>query len=195
LTESVPAEMKNTVIIIKRNFTDRFLPKGESAEKQVLITQYKEMMQGLRSRFNSIEEVDGPDELADIINVVTDNGMKVVIIDDGTFVKDGQAAIEGLTGNAAGKYCAVSTAGLDLAETPFVNLNGMAMMGVGILNENDMLMQTAYALLTGESDVPPNFFRDEQGRIRWMVRLPKIVRIAIDVWQAEKIRRLFASAA
>jgi hypothetical protein len=43
--------------------------------------------------------------------------------------------------------------------------------------------------------VPPNFFRDEQGKIRWMVRLPKIVRIVMDVWQAEKIRRLFASAA
>jgi hypothetical protein len=108
-------------------------------------------------------------------------------------------ALAGVEGKAGVDYCVVTAQKpeeIDAAAMPFVNLNAMALMGVGILSGDAILFRGAYETFTGR-DVPPTVLEDFVAKILWVIRaLPRIVRCNTDdIHGQEKIRKLFAASA
>jgi len=217
-TRESKVDYKKVVIIAKKALTQN-LTGDKGALGAALTDKYRVMAQGLKKIFpnsENIVEVDTPDELVAKTNDLLGRreGLKVIILDDGTLTKGliPEAIAAKMKGEAGTDYCLVSAdreamaarmskLKADLPDTdlntiiPFVNLNAMVMMGVGILDNDRVLFEAAYKTFTGEREVPPGLMSET--KISWLIRaLPRIGKFDInEAEELKNLKRLFDVAA
>lgn len=192
-------DLSKIVIIMK---TD--LPMTVTGTKPELLSgtlqqQYQIMKQELKKRFSNeagIIEVMTKEDLEAQATRLIGSGFKVIILDDGALTKDMK---EGdIQGKAGENYCVVTTDAAkdsDPMTVPFVNLNAMAMMGVGVLNNDVTLFEIAYKTFTG-NEAPQNIVDSLTKQALWIIKvLPRIIKLTGAIHDYEKIRVLFLAAA
>jgi hypothetical protein len=198
---SEPVDLAKTVVFMKKDLAEGFIREGHTGDV-ILAQEYKKMKQELRRLFNNrdqaIVEVATTEELVDGANAAMQGGdIKVIILDDGALTEKMPAgAIQGKAGEA---YCVVradsSRFSRDKGLVQFVNLHAMVMMGVGILNRDEWLFQSAYQTFTGKK-APQGLLEKMQQGALWIVRaLPRMVRLTDTMRDSEILQRLFAVAA
>jgi hypothetical protein len=78
---------------------------------------------------------------------------------------------------------------------PFVNLEAMAMMGVGMLYDDLSLFETAYKTFSGK-EMTEDMIADLANKVLWYVTvLPRAVKITYEDQDRQLLNRLFEAAA
>gem|GEM_PF-2662876 len=192
--------MPSMAIIVKKNLEEDltgYAGMNETAALKVFKDQYRLMKQGLRKTFGreGLTEVSTSDELIIKANELIAKGLKVIILDDGALTADLDTSK--VVGNPGEEYCVVSAAGKAIDEDflPFVNLNAMAMMGVGMLYNDLVLFEKSYKAFTGR-DMPESMMADIANKILWLVKvLPRVTKVTGNEQGISEIRKLFEAAA
>jgi hypothetical protein len=179
--------------------------RGESGMAESLAPatgrSYRVMMQGLRKVFSRngealVAEAATRDEMAALARGFIGRGLKVVILDEGLMPADATAT--GIGGRAGEDYCivkAASAAERAKDEFEFVNINAMALMGVGVLSDDARLFSIAYKIFTG-TEPSPETMAGLRAKALWLVRvLPRIVRLSEGLQGIREMQRLFEVAA
>lgn len=190
-------EMNNLVVIMKKDLPESVTGKRKGISDRTVKEQYRVMKQNLRKLFpKGVVEAEDNEELVSQMNAFIDQGVKVIVLDDGTLSKAFDASR--VRGKAVENYCVIAVDRIEkLGELsmPFVNLNAMAYMGVGVIYGDTNLFEMAYKAFTG-NDVPPNLIEDLAKNTLWLVRmLPRIVRFTDDLTDQQKLKRLVDAAA
>ncbi|MBN2453305.1 MAG: NAD-glutamate dehydrogenase [Candidatus Omnitrophica bacterium] len=194
-------ELSSIAIVMNKDLAESVTGRDRmnGARGMILQDRYRVMKQELRRTFASGEglfEVSDKDELVSRVNELIARGMKVVILDDGTITKDLNPG--NISGKAGEKFCLISSSVIeedDEAVIPFVNLNAMAMMGVGIIHDDLTLFETAYEIFTGK-DLTQDLIAKLVNKVLWLVRaLPRCIKITDDLSDQEKLKKLFDVAA
>jgi len=129
-----------------------------------------------------------------------DKDARIIILDDDSLTKDfdAKSGIPGVNGELGKNYFAITTGmigDLDTKTIPFVNIQAMAMMGVGVLYNKLTLFEMAYETFTGR-EVPPNLIDDITGKIKWLIKaLPRIVKFTDEISSLEHLKKLFEVSA
>lgn len=190
------ADLSSIAIIVKKGLAESVTgeERMQGARGETLKAQYKIVEQNLRKIFTGdgmVAEVSDENELKARRDEFLAKGKKVVILDDGTLTKD-------LDPDAKGNYCVITTSGVEDGDTnivPFVNLNAMAMMGVGILYNDLPLFETAYETFTGK-DITNDLIARLVRKLLWIVRAsPRCVKITNELPDQEKFKKLVDAAA
>jgi hypothetical protein len=194
-------QLSSIAIVMKKGLAEDITgtDKMNGSRGAALSEQYRIMRQGLRKslgRGEGLAEVSTKDELVERANEFIARGMRVVVLDDGTLTQNL------FTGDVAGKagenYCLITSAGIadgDDAIIPFVNLNAMAMMGVGVIYNDLTLFETAYETFTGK-ELSEDLLVKLVNKVLWVVRaLPRCIKITNTLPDQDKIKKLFAVAA
>jgi hypothetical protein len=194
-----PEVGKRVAVIVADSLFSAGCPDGALGES--LRQHYQAMKQGLRRVFGGGSEelffvVRDSDALAAQAGTLMDRGIKVIILDDGSFT--GSAAADRIGARADTEYCVVSALvgrASDDRSFAFVNVNAMAMMGMGIIERDTALFETAYRIFTGE-DAPPGLKHSiEQRALRIIQAIPRVVTLTDRLGQSRELSRLFATAA
>jgi hypothetical protein len=194
-------EMSSIAIVMKRGLAEGITGEDKltGARGATLNEQYRIMRQSLRKSLaggEALAEVTTRDELTSRANEFIARGMKVVVLDDGTLTRDLGAG--DITGKAGESYCLITSEGItdeDDAIIPFVNLNAMAMMGVGIIYNDLTLFETAYETFTGK-ELTEGLLVKLLNKALWVVRaLPRCIKMTNALPEQDKLKRLFAVAA
>lgn len=190
------------VVIMKKNLPAAVTgAKGDVVSEQLTL-QYQRMKQhlnGILANGDGVKEVDTQDELINWANVFISQNLKVIILDDGALTNN--LGPEKIAGKPSVNYCAVTADvvnNLGPLDIPFVNLNAMAMMGVGILyvdSDSGELFSAAYRAFHGQP-VPVNILRDVVSKVKWIVSvLPKIIKLTSEIGAQQFLRKLVDAAA
>jgi hypothetical protein len=161
--------------------------------------QYKVMEQGLRKLFSGdsgFTEVSSKDELMGQVNDLIAKGKRVVVLDDGTLTKDLNP--KDINGKAGDSYCLITSSAIEEGDSnivPFLNINAMAMMGVGVLYDDLSLFETAYETFTGKK-MGEDLIARLKYRVLWIVKaLPRCIKITDQLPDLQKLKKLFEVAA
>lgn len=194
-------DLSKTVVVTRKGFREAL--SANRPTDQALQDRYKIMEQDVRKLFapekGGIVEVPEGD-FAESVKALIEDGYKVIVLDDETLSKhlDGRNRIASIKEKAGVDYCVITTGMLDTFTSeaaPFVNLNAMAMMGVGVLNNDASLFQTAYTVFTGKAPERDMLDRIAQ-KILWFVRaLPRMIKFTNEPREAEQLSKLFRAAA
>ena len=193
-------DFSKVTVIMKKD-----LPEAITGEKAALLSEtlkdrYQVMKQNFRKVFSGdrgVIEVTTQEELLSEANALIGKGIKVIVLDDGSLTKGlNESSIQGKPGES---YSVVTTDALpqdlDVATIPFVNLNAMALMGIGILYNDISLFETAYEAFTGNK-APEDYIAQLKNKLLWIIRaLPRIVKFANELKDQEGLKKLFAVAA
>ena len=199
LGDECALDTKKMVVIANKNMTNFSIDVKDRTAVVQMNDQYQVMKQSLSKMFADGEgyvEVSDSEELTDRANKYIGKGYKVIILDDNRNTNGTTASR--LSGEQGSDYCIVTykrTESLSVDEMPFINLNAMAMMGVGLLNKDYRLFALAYRNFTGEepSEQTIEMFESD---ILWLISLmPRIVRLTGDLVDQRILKRLFAAAA
>jgi glycerol dehydrogenase-like iron-containing ADH family enzyme/D-arabinose 5-phosphate isomerase GutQ/predicted NBD/HSP70 family sugar kinase len=160
----------------------------------------KQGVSGLNGK--EIIEVGTREELISAMNDIIgkDKEARIAVLDDDILTggMDPREGIAGVKGQAGTNYCAITTGmiqGLDKTTIPFINIQAMALMGVGVLYEKMSLFEMAYNLFTGH-EMPPDLVSDLAGRIKWLVKaLPRIIKFTDEISSLERLKKLFEVSA
>lgn len=201
LKPEAAAELPSIAIVMKRSLAESFTGESRMAgvRGQNLREQYRIMKQGLRKTFregDGLFEVGTEAELTARANDLISRGVRVIVLDDGTLTRD--VSSSAITGKAGSDYCVISCAGIldgDDAIIPFVNLNAMAMMGVGIIHNDLVLFETAYKAFTGKA-ITEDFIAKLVNKVLWLVRaMPRCIKITDELTDQRKLKKLFQESA
>jgi hypothetical protein len=201
LKPEVAAELPTIAIVMKRSLAESFTGESRMAgvRGQNLREQYRIMKQGLRKTFregDGIFEVNNREELTARSDELISRGIRVIVLDDGTLTQGLNSS--SIAGRAGTDYCVVSCAGLldgDDAIIPFVNLNAMAMMGVGVIHNDLALFETAYEAFTGKA-VTEDMIAKLVNKVLWIIRaMPRCVKITNELPDQRKLKKLFEVSA
>jgi hypothetical protein len=193
-------EFTGIAIVVKDNLTESAASSviGAAADKE-----YQVMTQQLTKMFSDggVTKVT-KDNFASKVSDLIARGKKVVLLDDGELMED--ADISSIQGAKPGSnFCAVSMnktelskqlSGVDVSSVnmPFINLNAMALIGVGVLDNDRGLFQYAYSAFTGNQP-PQNLLKDfEQGMLFMVPALPRMLKVNNDFDGINKMKRAFA---
>ncbi|MDD5495891.1 MAG: 6-phosphofructokinase [Candidatus Omnitrophica bacterium] len=184
-------DLSNMVIVMK---------KGMMETTPDVQKHYKVMKQGLRKLFNNGEgiiEVATSEELVSKVEMLASRGLKAIVLDDGTLTQD--ITKDKIQAKAGEDYCMISIESLkDLGpmDLPFVNLNAMAMMGVGILYHDSILFGRAYQAFKGVS-APKDLLDAVSKKVFWIIKvLPRIVKFDLKYNDEQnRLKSLFDVAA
>jgi 6-phosphofructokinase len=212
-------DLTDTVIVMKKLNDPKNIIAGRGPSeilKGQMSQQYNRLRKDLRDVFteDGVVEVASSDDIIPTANKLIADGRKVIMLDiDGSFsekfASEDEIAVLLVGGEThkaeSGKnYCVVAADGKAMREiceetaklakneepAPFININAMAMVGVGILNkdkDNGMLFSLAYEAFTGEA--PKDLVKKLMDNALWFLKtLPKIFRI--DINEAADQRRL-----
>ena len=200
LSQEGAINLSHIAIIMKRDLPESIsIGKKDTLLSETLRGQYQVMKQHLRKTFSGeqgVVEVANQHELTAQMNALIGQGLKVIVLDNGTLTQGiDTSAIQGKAGE---NYCIVSADSaedLDATTIQFVNLNAMALMGVGILYNDITLFQVAYRAFTGH-EVPEDVMSDLARKALWIIRaLPRIVRFTNELRDQGILRKLFAVSA
>lgn len=193
-------ELSNFAVVMKKDLTDAFVGNEESALNQALKQRYQEMKQDLEKRLANKKGLIEVADTTDLVCTVDDlikKGIKVVILDNGVMIDEDEPFKENITGEAGKNYCVVSanSAELDNTTMPFLNLNAMALMGVGVLENDEILFGEAYKLFTGKK-APSGIVKQLKQNAMWFIKvLPRIIKLSGAISDINKLRKLFDVAA
>jgi hypothetical protein len=193
------ADLTNVVVVMNKELMAASA-KGDGALVQNLKQRYQVMAQGLRKTFSAgkkaeqevLIEVSSQDELIQKVNAFISEGRKVIVLDNNTITNGlDQSAISGKKGE---DYCVVSSnisGEYAKDEFPFININAMAMMGVGIMHSDTDLFKTAYKIFTGQ-DAPEDIVNNLREKVLWIIRaLPRLIKFTNELSHDKELRRLF----
>ncbi|MFH1995614.1 MAG: GNAT family N-acetyltransferase [Candidatus Omnitrophota bacterium] len=169
---------------------------------ETLWYEYKVMKQNLVKLIGKeIIEVDSTDDLIsaveELIGDKPDEGFRVIVLDDGTLT--GNLSETDIAKGTKGKhYCVISAPFEKLGKNyaQFVNLNGMTLMGVGILFDKLSLFELAYKVFHGKK--PPKDIKDRfLNKTLWIISvLPRSVWFDADDFKNRvELQKLFQTAA
>ncbi len=203
--EQAASNLSQIAVIMNGNLTNGSTDGKDRLIENKFGQEYQVMRQGLGKVFHNdgsrgVVEVANRDELMKEMRSFLDRGIKVIILDDGTLTN-------GLTEQdlPEGKACVVTSdiskyENLGIDTVRFINLNAMAMMGVGVLNRDGVMFGIWYGIFTGEES-DSNVLEElldklSQGALRIVRALPRIVRLNIEkLGNTREITKLFAVAA
>lgn len=193
-------DLTNYVVIMKKDLSIAAAGTKNTTLNEILKGQYQSMKQDLRRLFSGeqgVIDVQTRDDLITQANVHLGLGQNVIILDDGTLTQGLEKMIS--KDKKAGEDYSVIIANpiqnLKDIEIPFVNLNAMALMGVGVLYDDAELFKLAYKTFTGK-DAPQNFIKDLTSRVLWLISaLPKIVRFTDEIQDSDKFGKLVKASA
>ena len=183
-----------TVIVMKKGMTE-----SRGAIGEVAGYHYKVMKQNLEKLFKGrgIIEVDTQDEMIESANPLIRDGLRVIVLDDGTLSEGLENKKDRITGRTKENFCLVSA---DLKENGddstffFVNLNAMSLMGIAILADDRPLFEKAYRIFRGRA-ARDNILSDFKNGLLWILRvLPRSVPLT-DRINATYLQKLFSAAA
>jgi len=196
-----PVETGNMVLIMRKDLPEVLTGKDRMERNPGLAKEYRVMKQNLRKRFPGDEgviEVDSTDELIAQANNLIKQGLKVIVLDDTTLTGDHAGIEQGINmGDSGEDYCVIAAQAPRLEDDraiPFINLEAMALMGVGILNDNIRLFHLAYKTFTGmgPTDEVIEHFKQKS----WIIGvLPRLIKLTGTMVDEKNIRKLFAAAA
>ena len=190
-------DLSKVVVIMKKGLPESIIGKKEGMVDGAVEQGYGLMEQHLRRLFpDRVLEVESPEDLAAKMNQLIRQHYKVIVLYDETIKKGFDTkAVEGKAGEA---YCAVAANKMEKRDNltmPFVNLNAMAMIGVGLLYKDTALFERAYEAFTGDK-APRDLVDEVMNKARWIVSmLPRIVRFTDEIRLQEQLSRLVAAAA
>ncbi|MDP8259176.1 MAG: 6-phosphofructokinase [Candidatus Aadella gelida] len=187
------------VVIIDKNLTAPHTVSEESISINVLEQQYKVMKQKLAKMFSKeagIIEAETAQEIREKANYYIGLGYKVIILNNSKTARE-PSDIR-LAGRIGKDYCLIhvgDTADIRPDTAPFINLNAMAMMGVGVLGDDYRLFSLAFKAFTGQEPNKEIEKRFKDG-ISWAITvLPRIIELTGTMVDLENIRKIFAAAA
>jgi len=194
-------DLKRVVIIMNKELPED-ATRGDAVFNQTLKQRYRVMVQNLRKVFSSGKDMDGlvevssRDELIQKTNALIKSGYKAIVLDNGSLTSNlAPGVIQGAAGES---YCVISSdraVACAEGEFAFVNINAMAMAGVGIVYDDSILFKTAYKIFTG-TDASETLLSALANKILWIVNvLPRVVKFTNELNQNEEARRLFAVSA
>jgi hypothetical protein len=201
LKPGISAELPSIAIVMKRSLAESFTGEARMSgvRGQNLSRLYRTMRQGLRKAFregDGVFEVNTGEELALRADELIARGIRVIVLDDGTLTRGFSSS--SISGKAGYDYCVISCAGMlddDEAIIPFVNLNAMAMMGVGIIHNDLALFDMAYEAFTGNK-VTEDLIAKLTNRVLWVIRaMPRCIKITGELPDQHKLKKLFEAAA
>ncbi|MBN1526983.1 MAG: hypothetical protein JW919_05335, partial [Candidatus Omnitrophica bacterium] len=190
-------DMQKLVVIMKKDLPESIIGRKKGTLNDKIKKEFQVMKQHLRKVFpGGVIEVGSREEMVLNMNARIAQGLKVIVLDEGTLTKGFDTSA--VSGKATEDYCFITANRIDNIDelsVPFVNLNAMAIMGIGIIYNDKTLFEMAYRVFTG-NDVPPNVIEDLAKNALWLVRmLPRIVRFKDDLADQEKLARLVEVAA
>ncbi|MCX5677728.1 MAG: hypothetical protein NTY76_01285, partial [Candidatus Omnitrophica bacterium] len=190
-------DLSKIVVIMKTDLPMAVTVGAEEEYSNTLLQEYHKMKQELKKHFaNGVIEVTTKEELEREMALLIGSGFKVIVLDDGTLTKDVKDG--DIQGKAGENYCVVTTDAVknsDPLMVPFINLNAMAMMGVGVLNKDVTLFEIAYKIFTG-NEAPKEIVDSLTKQALWIIKvLPRIIKLTGAIYDHKKIRELFLAAA
>ncbi|MDD5436162.1 MAG: hypothetical protein PHX20_01305, partial [Candidatus Omnitrophica bacterium] len=186
------------VVVMKENLPESVTGAKGGLIDPILRHEYQRMQQEIGKLFAGSARgllKANKDNFAKTVSEALGRGLKVIVLDDGELT--GEAKLGNIPGAVPGVNCCAINAEKDTDPTavPFVNLNAMAMMGVGILTEDGPLFKLAYRTFRGK-DYAAGIL-DFADKSFWAVVsvLPRHVPLTNALGVNERARKLFAAAA
>ncbi|MDP2929530.1 MAG: hypothetical protein Q8O01_05670, partial [Candidatus Omnitrophota bacterium] len=188
-----------TAVIIRRGLIDRAMAANSGGIN--MNNRYKVMTQDIRKRFARDNDelfrvAEDNAEITARANDLIDQGIKVIILDDGAFASSEESTKIYDTGK--NNYCIVN-ATIPIPDEEqvfaFVNLSAMAMMGLGIVWDDPIVFETAYEIFTGRR-VPAIMLEAlTNGTLKVIGVLPRMVKLTPGIDQTRELAKLFEISA
>lgn len=194
-------ELASMAVVMKKDLAESVTGEKRMAglRGNTLKDQYRIMRQDLRKLFaggEGVAEVETADELIARTNELIAKGMKVIVLDDGSLTNGLDPA--SISGRKGEQYCFITSSRFDAEDEilmPFVNLNAMAMMGVGVIYNDLTLFEIAYKTFTGK-EIDEDLIAKLVNKVLWAVKaLPRCVKITNELPDQRKLRKLFEASA
>ncbi|MCX5677492.1 MAG: 6-phosphofructokinase [Candidatus Omnitrophica bacterium] len=190
--DSRPVGISNMIVIVNKKIAN--FGTGSGSTTEILKKQYHIMKQSLVKMFQhgddkGVIEVDSEADLEFAVDDYLSLGYKVIVLDNGKLTAD----IKQDKNLRIVSFKQLNK--VDLEAVPFINLNAMAMMGVGMFNKDYRLFALAYKNFTGE-EPPARIASEFENNLLWFVSImPRMIRLTGKLVDENIIKRLFAAAA
>ncbi|MFH1846360.1 MAG: ARMT1-like domain-containing protein [Candidatus Omnitrophota bacterium] len=184
------------LVVIKKDFIDRLYK--ETPLGILMNDGYKKTLQKLRKMLgpDNFIVADEDFKLDAFIEKSVAGGRKIIILDDGALSE--RYANTGIKGEPGKDYVfMVPGTSLDIRKdaVEFVDITALVLLGIGIMDEDDMLCRIAYKKFTGEEITKELLLSILTGKLETINILPRIIAISSDVDCSRSMMRLFEIAA
>ncbi|MDP2929324.1 MAG: hypothetical protein Q8O01_04595, partial [Candidatus Omnitrophota bacterium] len=191
--------INSTAVIIRKGLIDRAMAANSGGINTD--NRYKIMTQYLCKRFAKDNDelfciAKDNAEIAARANDLIGKGIKVIILDDGVFASSEESTKIYDTGK--NNHCIISAI-IPIPDEEqvfaFVNLNAMAMMGLGVVWDDSIVFEIAYEIFTGKK-VPAIILEAlMNGILKIIGVLPRMVKLTPGIDHTRELARLFEISA
>jgi len=192
-------DLDNVVVIMRKDLPVAVTGAKSPVLDKALQDRYQIMKQQLKKLFTGEEgvvEVESAEELLKTAQELIAKGLKVIVLDDGKLTQ-GMSQTD-MPGKAGENYCVITSdivKDADILTIPFLNLNAMAMIGVGVLYNNVTIFEAAYKIFSGK-EAPSKYINSLKEKTLWLIEvLPRMIKLIDAIRDKRKLEELFAVAA